>query len=449
MMEHFKMKLFLQIALFFLPGFLSLGCGRNNPQEGSKSEGIHVNKQSQGMSVGDHERTTVPAVSGEPDLRWPASEKSARSAQKSILYDKNINNVPLRELRLNGVAQYTADGLNITATENVVKLDKFYALAERMVRYRIKPSLDAKVVFKSSEGDFNAYIDVPNRRISIATDPISGQYVPFLEGNREYVVEIYHIYQQAKVRIIDTQTNRMAEVSATNDGRGGHGKGVVQKGFSVGMQWDHYCFGLAGGTSLLVKQITVYALKKTVKVLMYGDSITQPEAYFPTDSFPQAWTQQVIRRLRGNAVSSGRGGANIAMLLDYIKNELPYVRATYVMVTIGTNGGNTEENLTQLVNYIREQGAIPILNNIPGNESGTQIENNKLIEKVRKKSGINGCKFDLATSLNEDGKEVDKSLMYWEDYSDSYGWQIYHHPNEKGGLKMYERTLMDTPEIYQ
>src|SRR3546814_1832044 len=63
------------------------------------------------------------------------------------------------------------------------------------------------------------------------------------------------------------------------------------------------------------------------------------------------------------------------------------------MVTIGTNGGNTEENLSELVEYIQSQGAIPILNNIPCNESGTQIPINAVIEKVRQKYGINGCKF--------------------------------------------------------
>ena len=86
--------------------------------------------------------------------------------------------------------------------------------------------------------------------------------------------------------------------------------------------------------------------------------------------------------------------------------------------------------------------------NIPCNESGTQIENNKLIEKIRQQEAINGSLFDIATSLSNDGQQVDKSLMYWEDYSGSFGWQIYHHPNEKGGKNMFERTLKDVPEIY-
>ena len=36
-------------------------------------------------------------------------------------------------------------------------------------------------------------------------------------------------------------------------------------------------------------------------------------------------------------MSSGRGGCTIVHVLDYIKNELPYIKTDYVMVTIGTN----------------------------------------------------------------------------------------------------------------
>ena len=182
--------------------------------------------------------------------------------------------------------------------------------------------------------------------------------------------------------------------------------------------------------------------------MLYGDSITQPEGYFPKSDFSQAWTQLVMEHMGGDAMSSGRGGAQIDMVVGYIKNELPFIKAKYVMVTIGTNGGNTDAKLSELVDYIKSQGAIPILNNIPSNESGTQVEAAALISQVRSKYGIMGARFDLATSLNGDGKEVDKSTMYWEDYTGSYGWQVYHHPNEKGGKKMFEQTLIDIPEIY-
>jgi len=196
---------------------------------------------------------------------------------------------------------------------------------------------------------------------------------------------------------------------------------------------------------MIVKSITVLSQQCDLALLMYGDSITDPENYYPTSDFPLSWTQMVMGEVKGKAMSSGRSGTTIREVLERIKNELPYVKARYVMVTIGTNGGNTEENLSELVEYIQSQGSIPILNNIPANESGTQVPVNALIEKVRQKYGIKGCKFDLATSINYDGKEVDKSTMWFEDYD----WgKIYHHPNVKGSRLMYLRTLVDVPEIY-
>lgn len=482
-------KTFINIILWALLVMPVSGCGETSMPEEYELKSIYVNKSSLTLKVGGREQLTasaVPAVAHTPAFQWesannavavvanglveaiavgetsvtvsyqginmiiPVKVEAADPVSKGVLYDKILNNnSSITEVLLNGVGQYTSEGLNITSKGNVAKLNKFYALAERMVQYRVKFSSDAKAIFRSSEGDFNAYIDVPNKSISIATNPVTSKSVGFLQGNREYQVEIYHIYQQAKVRIVDVQTGEEAEVSAVHDGQGGCGAGAEQAGFGVGMQWDYYCFGLASGSSMLMKQITVYALKNKVKLLIYGDSITQPEGYFPTKDFPQSWTQLIISKLKGDAVSSGRGGGTITMVLDYIKNELPYINARYVMVTIGANGGNTEANLSELVNYIKGQGAIPILNNTPSNESGTQVENNKLIDLVRRKFGIKGCKFDLPTSLSGDGKVVDKTMMYWEDYSNSYGWQIYHHPNVKGGLKMFERTLIDVPEIYE
>ncbi len=488
-MKTIRYNSFVTIFVCVLFALSATGCEKNNLSEEYSLKSIHVNKTSLLLKVGDHEQLTaaaVPTIAHSPAFQWKSSNnavatvagglveavavgeatitvnyqdvstvmsvkvEAAGPVDKGVLYDKTLNSSSsIPELLLNGVGQYTNEGLNITGKGNVARLNKFYALAERMVQYRVKLSADAKAIFKSSEGDFNAYVDVPNKRISIATSPTTEKAVNFLKGDREYVIEIYHIYQQAKLRIIDVQTKEEVVISATHDGQGGCGAGALQAGFGVGMQWDYYCFGLASGSSMLVEQITVYALKNRVKLLIYGDSITQPEGYYPSKDFPQAWTQLVITKLNGDAMSSGRGGGTISMVLDYIKNELPYIKAKYVMVTIGTNGGNTEANLSELVNYIKEQGAIPILNNTPSNESGTQVENNKLIDQVRRKIGIKGCKFDLATSVNGDGKEVDKTMMYWEDYSTSYGWQIYHHPNPKGGLKMFERTLIDVPEIYE
>jgi hypothetical protein len=372
------------------------------------------------------------------------------AARESVMLDLRLDrNQEIPFLQLNEAGRFTDGGLLLDSPGKVAKLDKFYALAERMVRYRIKPSSDAEIRFRSSVGDFNVVLSVPRRKVSILTSPATEVDVPFLEGNREYDIEIKHIYNKAVVIVRDAKGHRSAEVSAVNDGQGGCNEGALQPGFYVGMQWDHYCFGLEKGTSALVSRISVLSLKKKVRLMIYGDSITQPEGYYPSAIFHEAWTQRVISRLGGNAVSSGRGGGTINDLLVYIRNELPFVKCKYVMVTIGTNGCNTEKNLTELVDYIKSQGRIPILNNIPCNESGTQIDCNKLIASVREKTGVKGCMFDLVTSLAGDGKDVDKSLMFYEDLWEQHRWRVYHHPNGKGGEKMFERTLVDVPEIYR
>lgn len=365
-----------------------------------------------------------------------------------ILYNKDLHDqasYPELILGTSGV-HYTPKGLSITSRGNLVKLNNYYALAGRQVRYHVRLSKDAVGVFQSDKADFKAVVDMPAKKISIATNPVTEVKVGFLNAEHDYLIEIHRNYQQAKIRIIDLYTGQSAETTATMDGSGGHGSGAVGKGFHVGRQYDYYCFGLDSGSSMIIRRITVMAKANDFHLLLYGDSITEPEGYFPTSEFSKSWTQLIMNNMAGKCMSSGRGGTTIVELMERIKNELPYVRARYVMVTIGTNGGNTEQNLGELVEYIRSQGSVPILNNIPSNESGSQIPINAMIEKVRNKYGINGCRFDLATSINHEGKQVDNSTMWFEDYD----WgKIYHHPNVKGSLLMYTRTLVDIPEIYE
>jgi len=366
----------------------------------------------------------------------------------ATLYNKKLNDKashPELLLPVNGY-RFTPGGLSVTAAGSLAKLNKYYALAGRLIRYHVRFSEDAVGVFQSDKGDFKALVDIPNRKISIATSPVTEVKASFLTADREYIIEIHRNYQESTIRIMDPKTGQSAETTATNDGTGGCGAGAVAKGFAVGRQYDYYCFGLGSGTSMLINQIEVSAKAHDFNLLIYGDSITEPEGYFPTSDFPQSWTQLIIKNLKGKGMSSGRGGTTITELLERIKNELPFVKSKYVMVTIGTNGGNTEENLGELVEYIQSQGAIPILNNIPSNESGSQVAVNAVIEKVRDKYKIKGCRFDLATAIDQEGRQVDKSTMWFEDYD----WgKIYHHPNVKGSLQMYNRTLVDAPEIYK
>lgn len=254
-MKSCTCRFFLVFALFFFPTLLSVGCGKSKIEEEYKIENIHLSKPSLTMQVGDKEQVIahpVPSVAHQPAFQWSSSDESvatvvnglveavavgkavisvkhqmvhvdipvtveaAKLLQEAVLYDVKLNNNPVRELQLNGVAQHTTEGLKITGTSGVVKLDKFYALAERMVRYRIKPAHDAKILFRSSEGDFNAFVDVPNKRVSIATNPVSEKPVPFLEetGNISWRSSI-STNRQKSVSSIQKQVKKLKFQSPT------------------------------------------------------------------------------------------------------------------------------------------------------------------------------------------------------------------------------------------
>ncbi len=372
----------------------------------------------------------------------------AQDVPATALYNRLLNkNEQCLELVIRGdEVRYVGNGLLVTGAGSQVRLDRYYALASRFVRYQIRFSRDTHAVFHGDVGAFKVYVDVANKRIGFATNPKIEKTVDFLNAENEYIVEIHREYQQSILRIINVNTGEHAEVSAIHDGRGGYGRGAEVPGFAVGLQYDYYCFGITAGGPMLVKQMGVYSKLNNLTLLMYGDSITEPDGYYPKADFPNAWTQLVIKQLNGKAAASARGGTTILQVLKRIKNELPYIKTKYVMVTIGTNGKNTEENLSELVEYIQSQGAIPILNNIPANESGSQVPVNAVIEKVRKKYGIKGCRFDIVTSIDNDGLEVDRTTMYLEDFNHK---QIYHHPNARGAKLMFERTIIDVPELYK
>ena len=375
------------------------------------------------------------------------------SAPTEILYDEVLSesNQPA-DLILPDGAAYNARGLRVMPSEGVVKLDRYYSLAERSVRYVARFSDDAVALFCSDSKDFTAYVDMSARKFGIKLPKGFRTYTnreedaPFLNPKHDYQVEITRNYSTMTATLKDLRTKKSVVISVTNDGSGGAGSGSINNGVRVGLFHDYYCCALEKGTEMLLKRLSVVAAQCDYTLLIYGDSITEPDDYYPASLFDQCWVRLIIDHVKGKAAASGRGGTQIDQILLRIKNELPYVRSKYVMVTIGTNGGNTEENLSELVEFILAQGSIPILNNIPSNEHNSQVEVNAQIEKIRQKYDLNGCRFDLPTSLALDGKEVDETTMWVEEYP--FG-SYRHHPNVEGSRRMYLQTLQDIPELYE
>ena len=183
----------------------------------------------------------------------------------------------------------SSDGLRIVEPGGLIRLNRYYSLAERTVRYHVRLDSGCRAVFRSDQGDFKAYVDMVSKSVSMATDPVVETVAGFLTPGHEYLVEIERDYQTVRLRVADLHTGESARLEATMDGSGGCGTGAVQPvGFFVGRQYDYYCFGLERGSGMLVRSIVVTAAACDLTLLLYGDSITEPEGYYPARDFSRS-----------------------------------------------------------------------------------------------------------------------------------------------------------------
>lgn len=376
-----------------------------------------------------------------------------------LLFDHKINNVDFSSDVIDGSGGiYNGNGwfANTAGLGSRLVLNKYFALGERTFICRFKGGANSQISLGSlseNEGgmgsrhdDFLVNFSTKKIYYKIINETYVEENAPFLNPANEYTSEITRNYNKVKFTVTDLKTGEFSSIERMFDGEGGNGDGSINPTPTIiSLLHDKYSIYLSAGDFMEVKQFTVLAGKKDVDLIAYGDSISEPEFYYPSAEFSKSWVQLMkseIESRGGKAIISGRSSTNITQLLDRIKNELPFIRAKFVMITIGTNGGNSEANLSELIEYIFSQNSIPILNNIPCNESGTQVADNILIEKVRQKYGIEGTKFDIPTSINYDGLNVDNSTMFQENGT------IYHHPNIKGAKLMQWRTKIDVPYIY-
>lgn len=373
-----------------------------------------------------------------------AYKRVLKSRQENILYRRTFNNtVVLPEFLNVSASNFGSSGL-IVNSETPIILYKYYSLQTRTLR--IKFNTIGGTIFKisSDDGASSVVINTTNSTMTMqATTPLSVN-IQWSSANT-YMLEIIRDYGKNIARLVNLNTSQVFTLEHIESGTGGAGQGAVGTLETAGAWHDYYQFSVTAGQAY-IKEMQVIPLYGKVKTLIYGDSITEL-LYYPAADYPNSWVQLFISACAGRVMVSPRGGKTIVQVNERIPNELPYIDADYVMVTIGTNGGNTVENLSQLVEYIIAHGATPVLNHIPCNESGTQVAVNALIDQVREKYGIHGVNFDIATSVGLDGLSVDTSKMWWEDYPEPTG-SVYHHPNVKGSRAMFEQIKLDMPELF-
>lgn len=359
--------------------------------------------------------------------------------------EDNVN-----EDNLEGVLYYWEnrdDPICISSENNTLLVENNYSLAERKIEYKCKLSPDSRILITTTIRGINCILDVKNKRIEIDGEKYNAEN---LVSGHDITFTFEKSYQKQKVQVCSIKGTH--EIVLINDGEGGVGKGKVNNSTSeYQMPHGYYKLQLLSGGNIYIESVKVTTPLKELTLLIYGDSITETEVYYPTNLFAYSWVQLLVKAIP-QTLSSSLSGCTIKEIMERMKSELPFLDVKYVMITIGTNGGNTVENLSEMVEYIQSLGITPILNHIPCNESGTQVDVNRMIDKIRTKYRISGADFDLATSIGGDGKIFDSTTMFWEDYGPDYillNHDYWHHPNEKGSYKMFEIICSDLPWLFK
>jgi len=372
---------------------------------------------------------------------------------EAVLYNRKLNR-PDSEI----VGGQNFDDFGLTVGGEMIYLNRYYSLSDRTAKFVCRFGEDTVAALGTGAEFMGKFalnttlrINVPEKTIQIANLP--AEACEFLKAGEPFLIALTKHYQDIFVSVTGMLSGESAQYVFVSNGAGGAGSGAIGTPVYIGMHYDFYAMKTLEGAAFSVSQIIITCAK--CDLLIYGDSITEPESYWPTDIFPQSWTKLIIDSMDGRAMTSGRGGTQIAQVLQRIVNELPYIKPKYCMVTIGTNSGNTFENLTELVRYIKSQNVIPVLNHIPcfNNNGDTEgfHEINREIDAVREAEGIRGCDFDIATSIDHDGKLVDISCMWTEEYTTGplAGRHYFHHPNVKGSANMFAQLQIDVPEIFE
>lgn len=255
-----------------------------------------------------------------------------------------------------------------------------------------------------------------------------------VENGHVYLLEAVKSFRSNTFTITDETTGATASVATASelDSSAG-GNSVEQNEFKGGRQNNVFGMRRLSGKSPYIKSVEI-AATVAPEPLMYiiGNSITEGDHVRETARYGQVMASW----LNGRVVFSGQSGSTIDGVLDRIANEVPVIRPKYVMVTIGTNGGNTHDKLVELVKLIRSYRAIPVLNRIPVKSDGSSQAVNETIASVCEEMEVASCRFDLATAYEGDTDRQD-AAMFQSDLL---------HPNVEGNYAMAKR-LFDIPGI--
>lgn len=327
-----------------------------------------------------------------------------------------------------------------TGIGNIAQLPLVYHVDFRKMNALVEFSSDSVFAIynhhpSNNNGCSRFLIDVVNQKIQINQSVDDASYdvvvsetvvTGFLVAGRKYIVEVLKNDLANTLKITDYLTGVDYSVTHTNTN------------WQSGRQNNYYGFYAKSGGECKIYEINISS-KKNVLAIITGDSITEG-VILPNKADRYA---SILRTaLNGDAMISAQAGNNIDSVIAKIDTEFKYILPSYLIVTIGTNYGNTLIKLNLIKTRCDELGIKLILNHNPA--EGTTNEHiavNTQIDSI----GVDGCKFDLATSISNnpigalDGSDDRRNTSLYYDIQ---------HPNVAGNLAMYNRFKIDVSYLF-
>ena len=158
--------------------------------------------------------------------------------------------------------------------------------------------------------------------------------------------------------------------------------------------------------------------------LFIGDSITQGLRV----TYNECWAKMAADYF-GNSVTMGRGGGTINHVISALEDVASKVRPKYVVVTIGTNGGNSKAKLDKVVSLIKSMGAVPIVNCVSQLAGGVSYINDDILDLP-----CMHARFDIATSVSNNLSNGQNESLFDDDLV---------HPNADGHKAMYDAFVAE------
>lgn len=213
--------------------------------------------------------------------------------------------------------------------------------------------------------------------------------------------------------------------------------------------YPNYNMGTGKGVptvSVLAGTVDVYSLKYyssviSPKTLYAGDSITEGSGV----AQGEAWTE-LCEAYSNNCWISGHGGTTTADILRRINYNYSEILPKYQVVLAGANDSVSdgariawESQITRLYDLVVSKGSTPIICCLTPSNDATRnariiLMNQYLLSLPRHWKLV---RFDLATTLNNDGQTYNPAL-----FLDGL------HTNAAGNIAQYNRILLDAPEIF-